>query len=118
MNLKLFSHSNVGIFAWITRPKRAAPTAPAHPQRPLNWALSFNSSMETKLSEAGPVSSKTELAKKQALKIEAWRKKWEVVMGKGMVYTICRGINKQTYSHLHPPQFFLLIRMWIRGGKK
>lgn len=39
-------------------------------------------------------------------------------MGKGMVYTIRRGINKQTYSHLHPPQFFLLIRMWIRGGKK
>lgn len=41
-------------------------------------------------------------------------------MGKGMFYTIHRGTNKQTNSHLHPPQFFLLIRMWIikKGGER
>lgn len=47
----------------------------APPPRPLNWALSFNSSVETKLSEAGPVSSKTTSKKNQALKIEARGKK-------------------------------------------
>lgn len=51
-------------------------------------------------------------------------KNWEAVMGKETVSTIQRGINKQTYSHLHPPQFFLLTQTWIRekyiyrGGQK
>ena len=35
-------------------------------------------------------------------------------MGKEIISTIQRGINKQTNSHLHPPQFFLLIQKQIR----
>ena len=78
--------------------------------------------METKLSEAGPLSSKTEPAKKQALKIEALKEKkgegdWELVMGKETVSIIQKGIDKQTCSHLHP-QFFLSIQMWIQGKQK
>ena len=47
--------------------------------------------------------------KKQSLKIESWREKWEAVMGKEMVSLIQRGVTKQTCSHLHAASSILPV---------
>ena len=55
--------------------------------------------------------------KKQSLKIESWREKWEAVMGKEMVSIIQRGVTKQTCSHLHAASSILPVHSNVDKGR-